>query len=143
MLAGIPQAETIFNVVFFTVLTSVLLQGTTLPWVARWLGVDAPLTEALRYPIDFEPVGEMNSDLAEIAIPAGAVVAGKRILEVELPPGTLIVLLSRNGEFLVPSGGTILQAGDKLLVLADTAELSHVQTLLESRSHDASDELLS
>jgi cell volume regulation protein A len=138
LLAGIPQAETIFNVVFFTVLTSVLLQGTTLPWVARWLGVDAPLTKAVRYPIDFEPVGGMNSDLVEIAIPAGAVVAGKRILEVELPPGTLIVLLSRDGEFLVPRGSTTLQAGDKLLVLADITALPSVRTLLVARVHDES-----
>jgi cell volume regulation protein A len=136
LLAGIPQAETIFNVVFFTVLTSVLLQGTTLPWVAKWLGVDAPLTEPLRYPLDFEPIGGMSSDLVEIGIPVGAAVVGKRILEVGLPRGALIVLLSRDGEFLVPSGGTTLKAGDKLLVLTDTAELAHVRTLLESRAHD-------
>jgi cell volume regulation protein A len=45
MLAGEPQAATIFNVVFFTVLTSVLLQGTSLLLVPRWLGVEAPLVE--------------------------------------------------------------------------------------------------
>jgi cell volume regulation protein A len=138
LLAGMPQAETIFNVVFFTVLTSVLLQGITLPWVAQWLRVGEPLAEAMRYPIDFEPVGEMNSDLAEMTIPAEAVVDGKRILEVGLPPGTLIVLLSRNGEFLVPSGGTILQAGDKLLVLADTAEIPSVRAIFQVRTHDES-----
>ena len=138
LLAGIPQAEIIFNVVFFTVLTSVLLQGITLPWVAKWLRVDEPLTEALRYPIDFEPVAEMNSDLVEIAIPAEAVVDGKRILEVGMPPGTLIVLLSRHGEFLIPSGGTILRAGDKLLVLVDTAELPSVRAILQAKAHDAS-----
>jgi cell volume regulation protein A len=138
LLAGIPPAETIFNVVFFTVLTSVLLQGATLPWVAKGLGVDAPLTEPLRYPLDFEPIGRMNSDLVEIGIPAGGAVVDQRILDVGLPPGTLIVLLHRDGEFLVPGGGTTLQAGDKLLVLADTAELPHVRALLESTAHGES-----
>ena len=138
LLAGIPPAATIFNVVFFTVLTSVLLQGTTLPWVARWLGVDAPLTEPLRYPLDFEPIGRMHSDLMEIEIPAGGAVVDQRILDVALPPGTLIVLLHRDGEFLVPGGGTTLQAGDKLLVLADTAELPHIRALLESTAHGES-----
>lgn len=137
LLAGISPAETIFNVVFFTVLTSVLLQGTTLPWIAKGLGVDAPLTEPLRYPLDFEPIGRMNSDLVEIGIPAGGAVVDQRILDVGLPPGTLIVLLHRDGEFLVPSGGTTLKAGDKLLVLADTAELPRVRALLQSRRDDA------
>jgi cell volume regulation protein A len=138
LLAGIPPAETIFNVVFFTVLTSVLLQGTTLPWVAKGLGVDAPLTEPLRYPLDFEPIGRMNSDLVEIAIPAGGAVVDQRILDVGLPPGTLIVLLHRDGEFLVPGGGTTLQAGDKVLVLADTAQLPHIRALLQSAANGES-----
>jgi cell volume regulation protein A len=43
LIGGVPQAEMIFNLVFFIVLTSVLLQGTSLPLVARWLGLDAPL----------------------------------------------------------------------------------------------------
>jgi cell volume regulation protein A len=77
MLAGIPQAETIFHVVFFTVLTSVLLQGTPLPLVARWLGVDAPLAETPRSPLDFDPVGCMTGELVEVAIPERSAVAGK------------------------------------------------------------------
>jgi potassium/hydrogen antiporter len=132
LLAGIPQAETMFDVVFFTVLTSVLLQGTSLPLVARWLGVDAPLVETVRSPLDFEPVGLMNSDLVEIAIPPKAAVVGKQIVEIGLPPGALIVLLSRNGEFLIPGGGTVLAAGDRLLVLAETRELAAVRALIEA-----------
>jgi cell volume regulation protein A len=132
LLAGIPQAERIFDVVFFTVLTSVLLQGTSLSRVASWLGVDAPLVETLRSPLDFEPVGLMNSDLVEIAIPPKAAVVGKQIVELGLPPGALIVLLSRNGEFLIPSGGTVLDVGDRLLVLAETRELAAVRALMEA-----------
>lgn len=55
LLAGVPQADTIFNLVFFIVLTSVLLQGTTLPLVARWLDVDAPLPVRRQYPLAFHP----------------------------------------------------------------------------------------
>ena len=128
--AGVPQAETIFHVVFFTVLTSVLLQGTTLPLVAKWLGVDAPHTETPQYPIDFVPTDRMQSDLVEMTIPPGAEVVGKRILEIGLPAGALIVLLSRRGEFLIPGGGTILEAGDTLLVLGDRGVLAEVRTLL-------------
>jgi cell volume regulation protein A len=122
----------IFNVVFFIVLTSVLLQGTSLPLMAKWLGVDAPFAERPRYPLDFEPTGRMPSDLVEIAIPSGAAIGGKRILEVGLPQGALIVLLSRHEEFLVPNGGTVLEAGDTLLVLVDKGKLAEVRTLLEA-----------
>ncbi|HSF29433.1 MAG TPA: potassium/proton antiporter, partial [Candidatus Tectomicrobia bacterium] len=124
MLAGVPQAEMMFNVVFFTVLTSVLLQGTSLPVVAKWLGVDAPLPEKPRYPLDFVPTGHENSDLVEISVPPNGAAAGKQIVELGLPPGALIVLVNRADEFLVPSGGTVLEAGDKLLVLTDKGELS-------------------
>jgi cell volume regulation protein A len=128
--SGVPQAETIFNVVFFTVLTSVLLQGTTLSLVAKWLGVDAPHTETPQYPIDFVPTDRLQSDLVEMSIPPGAEVVGKRILEIGLPAGALIVLLSRSGEFLIPGGGTVLEAGDTLLVLGDRGALAEVRTLL-------------
>jgi cell volume regulation protein A len=130
MLAGEPQAATIFNVVFFTVLTSVLLQGTSLPLVARWLGVDAPLVATARFPLDFEPRGRTNSALVDIAIPHHAVAVGRRIMELGLPPGTLIVLLSRDDEYVVPSGQTVLESGDTLLVLAAKHDLAVVRGLL-------------
>ncbi len=132
MLAGVPQAEMMFNVVFFTVLTSVLLQGTSLPVVAKWLGVDAPLPEKPLYPLDFVPTGHENSDLVEISVPSNGAAAGKQIVELGLPPGALIVLVNRADEFLVPSGGTVLEAGDKLLVLTDKGELSSIRAQLEA-----------
>jgi cell volume regulation protein A len=131
-LAGVPQAEMMFNVVFFTVLTSVLLQGTSLPLVAKWLGVDAPLPEKPLYPLDFVPTGRENSDLVEIAIPPNGAAAGRQIVEVGLPRGALVVLVNRDDEFLVPSGGTVLEAGDRLLVLADQGKLSGVRAKLEA-----------
>jgi potassium/hydrogen antiporter len=131
-LAGVPQAEMMFNVVFFTVLTSVLLQGTSLPLVAKWLGVDALLPEKPAYPLDFVPTGREHSDLVEIAILPNTAAAGKQIVEVGLPRGALIVLVSRDDKFLVPSGGTALEVGDKLLVLADKSELSDVRARLEA-----------
>jgi cell volume regulation protein A len=119
LLAGRPQAETMFNVVFFTVLTSALIQGTSLPLVAKWLGVDAALGETPRPPLDIEPVGRMNSDLVDMAIPPNGVASGKRVMEINLPPRALIVLLNRRDEFIIPSGGTVFEAGDKLLMLAE------------------------
>ncbi|HSE84131.1 MAG TPA: potassium/proton antiporter, partial [Thermodesulfobacteriota bacterium] len=63
LLAEIPKADMIFNLVFFIVITSVLLQGTSIPLVAKWLGVDAPIPVKTRYPLEFEPTDSMRGEL--------------------------------------------------------------------------------
>ncbi len=99
LLAGLPEAQMIFNVVFFVVVTSVLIQGTTIPVVARRLGLNAPATQAA--PALREHAGE---HLTEIDIAAGSAAAGKRIIDLRLPEQVLIVLIARDGAHIIPSG---------------------------------------
>lgn len=132
LLAGVPNSEMIFDVVFFTVLTSVALQGTSIVSVAKLLKVDAPRHRKRRYPIEFEPMEDVDTDLVEFIIPPNAVVAGKRIVDVGLPPGSLITLLSRNEQFLVPDGGTVLQENDVVLVLVTNAHAKQVGSILSA-----------
>ncbi|MCP9464562.1 MAG: potassium/proton antiporter [Nitrospira sp.] len=70
LLAGIPQAPMMFNLVFFIVLTSVLLQGTSIPLVARWLQVDVPL--------------ERSAEIA--AIPDRPIDLRNRLIEMTITP---------------------------------------------------------
>lgn len=134
LLAGIPKADMIFNMVFFIVLTSALLQGTTIPVIAKWLGVDAPLSVKPTYPLECEPTGKMRCDLTEIVIPDNSAASNKRILELGLPDGTLVVLISRGDDFFVPGGGTVLQPGDRLLVLTDKDTLNKMRAIIETRT---------
>lgn len=127
LLAGLPRAELMFNVVFFIVLTSVLIQGTSLPLVARWLGVDVELPPTPRYPLEFVPTGQLQSALTEVAIASDSAAVGRQVVDLGLPEGALIVLISRGSDFLVPGGSTVLEAGDRLLVLADNAALAAVK----------------
>jgi cell volume regulation protein A len=136
LLAKIPQADLIFNVVFFVVLTSVLLQGTSIPLVAKWLRVDAPAPPKRIYPLEYTPVGGIKAELQELAIPAGSNVIGKTLVELKLPTGFLIVLIARSGEFVLPGGGTTLLAGDILLVLAEKEMFQQTQSLINEPSHD-------
>ena len=69
LVAGIPKADTIFNLVFFIVLTSVLLQGTTITQTAKWLKVAAPISKRRQYPLEFVPSRDSKSDLVELTIP--------------------------------------------------------------------------
>ncbi|WP_412026398.1 potassium/proton antiporter [Deinococcus yunweiensis] len=130
LLAGVPEATTLFNIVFFIVLTSVLLQGTTLTLVARWLHVreQVPVTPA--YPITYTPTAHGKGDMVEVDVRAGSAAAGQRIVDLRLPPEALLILVHRAGEFLIPKGATQLLPGDSVLVLADGEALDVVRDRL-------------
>jgi cell volume regulation protein A len=128
LLAGIEEAQTIFNIVFFVVLTSVLVQGTSVPVLSKWLKVTSPLDEKKRYPIEFEHSHGINATLTDIIIPFNSAVVGRTIAQLNIPPNTLIVLISRGEEFLVPNGSTLLEEGDVLLVLANDEDLRQIQS---------------
>ena len=130
LLAGVPQAEMIFNLVFFIVITSVLLQGTTLPLVARALKVDAPMMEPLEL-VDAEGL-KARSKMVEIRIPGDSPAAGKQIVDLGLPKEALVLLIDRGDEFVMPRGSTQLEAGDTMLVLADKQSRDEVREILGS-----------
>ena len=131
LLEEIPANVTIFNLVFFIVFTSVLIQGTSIPLVARLLGVDQPLRARPRLPLEFEPTGGIQGDLVELDILPDSHAAGKRIVDLGLPPGALFVLVGRGEEFMVPTGNTVLKPGDTILVLANDQSLLRVREILD------------
>jgi cell volume regulation protein A len=130
MVAGVRNAELIFNLVFFVVLTSVALQGPSIPAVARWLRLDAPAPERTRSPLHFDPAAGSGSELVDLPVPAHSAVVGRRIVDLGLPPGTLVVLIHRGGDFLVANGSSEILAGDALLVLGPRPEIAAVRALI-------------
>lgn len=122
MLAGIHYADTIFNLVFFISASSVLLQGTTLPFVAKYLRVSVPDKLKRKFPLDIELRNDPNSELVELDINRNSSVVGKQVFELKMPTTALIVLIHRNEKYLTASGETVLQAGDHLLIMADNKE---------------------
>ncbi len=130
LLAGLPKAEMIFDLVFFTVLTSALIQGTSIPWMARVLQVNAPLPLGRRFPLEFEQVEGMDAELLELIVPYNAEAAGKTIVALGLPHDCLITLISRNDRFIVPSGSTMLEEGDVLLLLMNPQSLPAARAIL-------------
>jgi potassium/hydrogen antiporter len=134
LLAGLPQADSIFNIVFFVVLTSAMIQGASIPYVAKWLGVDLPVVKKPIYPIEFTPISGFKSELKELTIPAGSAADGKSIVELYLPAEFLIILIARENEFILPSGGITLHTGDTLIVLADRETFASVENQLSSKT---------
>jgi cell volume regulation protein A len=118
LMEGAEDADLIFDVVFFAVLTSVLIQGTTIPTVARWLGVAEPMAERTAWPFELVTTPADGSELREVTVGADSAADRSAVVELGLPPGTMIVLVRREGNFAVPNGSTVLQSDDQLLVLA-------------------------
>jgi potassium/hydrogen antiporter len=122
LIAGAQNAPMIFNLVFFISVTSVLLQGTTLPIVAKWLHVSVPEKVKRKFPIDLELREGSRSELVELDVPEHSPAIGKAIVELALPKAASIVLLNHKGKYVAASGDTVIHAGDHVLVLADNTE---------------------
>jgi cell volume regulation protein A len=134
LLAGLPKSEIIFNIVFFIVISSVLLQGTTILLVARWLDLTETDMEITKSPIEFELMENINKELVNVEIPSGSQVVGRQIVDVYFPEDALVILISRQGEFIVPRGATVLEAGDMLLLLAGTDDLAKTRAIIEEEA---------
>lgn len=118
LLAGIDKAEMIFNMVFFIVLTSALLQGSSIPLVARWLKLEAPpAIPETSFPGSGEQLA--TGTLHTISVNADSPMAEKQLVDLCLPSGVLIVYIRRGSEYVVPGGSTRISAGDQLYLLAD------------------------
>lgn len=120
MSAGVPGATRLFDVVFVVVVLFTLLQGPTLPWVARRLKVTMG-GEPIELDVESAPLEELHADLLQVRIPEESKLAGVEIFELRLPVGANVTLVVRDGRSHVPTPATTLRSGDELLVVT-TAE---------------------
>ncbi len=122
LLAGLEQANLIFNIVFFISVLSVALQGTTLSVVAKWLHRSVPESMKRKFPLDIELGDEVRSELAEIEVIDTSFAANRPIVEIDFPKTGLIVMVKRSGKYIMPNGSTVLLPGDLLTVMANSDE---------------------
>ncbi|GGD24328.1 K+/H+ antiporter [Flavobacterium orientale] len=134
LLAGIDKAHMIFNIVFFISVTSVLIQGTTLSVVAKWLHVALPEKAKPISEIDKLIIDLPKSSLQEFEISPDSKAVNKRIVDLNFPHSAFIIMIKRNEVYLRPGGSTIIEAQDLLMVLADKQEdFSSVAACLDNR----------
>lgn len=117
LIAGIEKAGLIFNLAFFISITSVLLQGTTLAWVAKKLHLSVPA--ATKKKTGLELAENKKSRLEQLTIAENSVVANRKIVNAGLPLSVYIIAIKRDKVYLTPTGNTLLQAGDELYILAE------------------------
>ena len=136
LLAGIDKADMIFNIVFFISLTSVLLQGTTLNVVAKWLHVSLPETVKPEDALDTFLSEQAKKIMQEIIIPEDGFASGKKIVDLHFPRTALIAMINRNKEYLTPNGSTVIEPNDTLIILADTQQaMNEVHEALQTSSN--------
>ncbi|MDQ6763133.1 MAG: potassium/proton antiporter, partial [Bacteroidota bacterium] len=109
--------------VFFISTISVLLQGTTLPIVAKWLKVIVPQKVKRKFALDLEMSDSPDSEMIEILLPDTSPAIGNSLVNLDFPKKAFIVMIQRNGKYIRPGGSTVLEKGDKLLVLASNTEV--------------------
>ena len=126
LVAGVDAGDRLFNIVFFVVLVSVLIQGTTIPAVARRLGVEGPLFEPTI--LDRETVDAGR--LVEYLVPPDSLLVGRQLAKAGLPDSARAMLVRRYDAYRVPTGRTRLRRDDVLLLLIDDAG----ERFLENRS---------
>lgn len=120
---NVPHADTIFNIVFCCTLVSLVLQGTTLPLMARWLKVEDEVPKQNKienFDIDFPE--EIKSATSEIEMTSQILSHGNQLMDLRMPEKTLAIMVKRGENYFVPTGKTHLMVGDKLMVITDNNE---------------------
>ncbi|MFH8464074.1 potassium/proton antiporter [Streptomyces sp. NPDC017991] len=118
MVSGVEESRRIFNIVFVLVVVYTLVQGPTLPWLARKLGLSTSDSETADLGIESAPLERLRGHLLSVAIPDGSKMHGVEINELRLPAGAAVTLVVRGGESFVPLPTTVLRRDDELLVVA-------------------------
>ena len=125
--SDVPHSDVMFNIVFLCTLVSLIVQGTTLPMVSRWLGVsETPKAKrqgpSQDFDIDFPE--EIKSAITEATVTEKMLTIGTRMMDFRLPEKTLVIMVKRGDNYFVPTGKTHLHVGDRLMLLSDNqAEL--------------------
>ncbi|MFF7394141.1 potassium/proton antiporter [Streptomyces scabiei] len=118
MVSGVEGSRTIFNIVFVLVVVYTLVQGPTLPWLARKLRLGGSGDEAADLGIESAPLERLRGHLLSVAIPEKSRMHGVEVNELRLPAGAAVTLVVRDGTSFVPLPTTVLRRGDELLVVA-------------------------
>ena len=128
--AGMAVGEDVFNLVFFAVILSVLVQGSTLGMVARWLKLSTPSRPMPRYGLELVTMAASDLELVVVDLPGPPRVDGPRIRDLEFPPGAAITLIIRDNEVIIPKGNTRLDGWDQVTVLARAVDEQRVRDAL-------------
>ncbi|WOV87130.1 potassium/proton antiporter [Sporosarcina oncorhynchi] len=130
LLAGVPNPYLYFNMIFFIVITSALLQGSTISNVARWLGLEAPPLPKRIHQLELISMDKANAEMLEVEISVNSPFLDQKVQTLGLPKETVISAIIRDGKLVMPTGRTKLQAKDVLYILTAKEQVPKVKLVL-------------
>jgi cell volume regulation protein A len=136
VLAGAPGAARIFDLVFFVVVVSTLLQGTPIRALARRLELEVPGPPPPRAVLEIVSREALSGEVLSFYVEAASAVSGSAIADLPFPEGATVMLVVRGHELVPPKGSTVLRPGDHIHVFARPDEKALVQLLFGRLEED-------
>lgn len=128
--AGLPIGNEVFNLVFFAVILSIVIQGSTLGLVSKWLGISEPARPKALFNLELITMAKSDYDMVIVDLPGPKGSLGPRLRELRLPQGAIITLITRGDEVVLPKGETQLQGWDQVTVLAHAPDEDKIREML-------------
>ncbi|TGD48325.1 potassium/proton antiporter [Halobacteriovorax sp. Y22] len=116
------RAHTIFDIVFFVVIISALIQGSTLKIMARKLGLIVEQEDEANFPVDLELLEQTKHGIVQLEIRETDFAVDNRVVDLGLPTGSVVLFIKRHGAFIIPDGATVFEKGDKILLVTKLKE---------------------
>ena len=131
VLEGVPNADSFFNIVFFVVLTSTLLQGVTFESLARALRLTTEEPALPRPLLEVGTIRRLGAEVLEFPVDGDHAIAGRVVNELGLPREALVSVIVRGDQALLPRGSTTIEGGDRLHILVRQRAREEVEGLFE------------
>lgn len=117
LMYDLPGASLIFNVVFFVVLISATVQGSTLPFMARFLSLTEPAPATPAATLEITALGDVDAEIVEYRLGENSRASGRHLSQMALPDGTVVAMITRGTKVIPPRGSTLLHSGDHLFIM--------------------------
>jgi cell volume regulation protein A len=111
------QAPLLFDVVFFIVVVSAVVQGTSLTPMARWLGLERPRDPEPPVTLEISSLRHVNGEVVDYSVGDDSRAAGRMVKDLALPEGAVIALIARGEQIVPPQGNTCINAGDHVILV--------------------------
>lgn len=141
LIFGLPGAELIFNVVFFVVLISATLQGSSLAWVAKKLNLTLPPPVTPAASLEITALGDVDADIVEYTLGYSSPAIGRRLAQLALPDSAVMAMITRNNKVIAPRGSTLLQAEDQIFIVLKPNTRAFVDFVFSGKIDAESEEL--
>ncbi|CAM3108327.1 potassium/proton antiporter [Paenibacillus sediminis] len=134
LMAGLEIGHLFFNVVFFVVLTSAVIQGSTISPLATKLGLVGEQVALPPTLLELVALGKTKSEINHCEVREGMVIAGKEIQQLNLPDDVLFTAIIRGEQIVTPRGNTVIEPGDTIYILAPKTKRDQIKRLLFSQN---------